>query len=227
MNCIRLRVVTWWTSSGHTVCLTAATSFHSSHRSHELTARRRLADPFNWERASERASEASSSCLHVPPHARSSPGGFSSADCCDCSSCCRLTHKQHNDFYFRGRFRFQVQFLVIVLNHRHVDGFFCSQNVSDLQRSSCVPFHLWLNNHFSHEIWFVCIETFESERRPLCRRGWSRKLLADVAVDVFYCGLTPRKDLNDLCCSNCVKLFPTRLLQRGMDQLRGKRFNII
>ena len=57
MNCIRLRVVTWWTSSGHTVCLTAATSFHSSHRSHELTARRRLADPFNWERASERVSE--------------------------------------------------------------------------------------------------------------------------------------------------------------------------
>lgn len=60
----------------------------------------------------------------------------------------------------------------------------------------------------------------------MCRFGWSRKLQAEVAVDVFYCGLTPRKDLNDLCRSR-VKLLTTRLYREKWTRLRRKRFNVI
>lgn len=154
-------VVTWWTSSGLTVCLTAATSFHSTHRSHELTA---SADWLTHLTESERVSERARLLLHVFVFHHTL--GVLQVDLA--LQIVVIVPRvavwlTNNTMTFTSGERSDFKFSVSSCWIRDVDGFFCGQNVSDLQRSGCISFHFWFNNHFSHEMWILCIETCDKE----------------------------------------------------------------
>lgn len=125
-----------------------------------INCERRLADPFNWERVSERARLL----LHVFVFHHTL--GVLQVDLA--LQIVVIVPRvavwlTNNTMTFTSGARSDFKFSVSSCWIRDVDGFFCGQNVSDLQRSGCISFHFWFNNHFSHEMWILCIETCDKE----------------------------------------------------------------